>query len=35
MRNTNTSNRNGFEALLTIYKEAQAVQEKARVLRKF
>ncbi|KAG5537939.1 hypothetical protein RHGRI_025134 [Rhododendron griersonianum] len=33
MRNTNTSNRNGFEALLTIYKEAQAVQEKARVLR--
>ncbi|KAH7865367.1 hypothetical protein Vadar_005683 [Vaccinium darrowii] len=33
MRNTNTCNRNGFESLLTIYKEAQSVQEKSRVLR--
>lgn len=33
MRNTNTTNRNGFESLLTIYKEAQSVQEKSRVLR--
>ncbi|KAL6996293.1 hypothetical protein U1Q18_006426 [Sarracenia purpurea var. burkii] len=33
MRNANTSRRNGFESLLNVYKEAQAAQEKARVLR--
>ncbi|GFY97179.1 aminopeptidase M1 [Actinidia rufa] len=33
MRNSNTSNRNGFKSLLNVYKEAQAVQEKTRVMR--
>ncbi|KAF8393585.1 hypothetical protein HHK36_021829 [Tetracentron sinense] len=32
MRNTSTMNRNGFESLLNVYREADAVQEKTRVL---
>ncbi|GMQ08224.1 hypothetical protein CsSME_00052052 [Camellia sinensis var. sinensis] len=33
MRNANTSNRSGLESLINVYKEAEAMQEKARVLR--
>ncbi|XAR49909.1 Membrane alanyl aminopeptidase, partial [Bertholletia excelsa] len=32
-RNTNSTNRNGFESLINIYREAQAVQDKIRVMR--
>lgn len=32
MRNASTTNRNGFESLLKIYKEADAVHEKERIL---
>lgn len=34
MRNATTTNRSGFESLLKFYREADAVQEKERILRK-
>lgn len=33
MRNTTTSNRDHFESLLSIYREADTVQERERILR--